>query len=158
MPTRLGPNDARLSVTDPPDADLRRLAASRSLPERLVVGCFFRDSDQRKEFLDGLRRTAALAAIPDRAEERDEDAAADGDSDIGHLRHLIRQRAEIGLGYHAYSLKVGVAPYAAGCLVSFEALEGAAITHHVQRALNDAEGQRRHVLDAFGLSRQEQRS
>lgn len=147
----MSPYDARLTVTDPPGAALRDVAAAGVVPDELVVGCFFRTPELRKAFLDGLRRTVALAAMPDRAEERARDAALDDSSDTGLLRALVRRRADLGLGYHAYTLKIEVPPFAASCLISFRALEPEDLARHAARARSAVEGQRRRVLDAFGF-------
>jgi hypothetical protein len=151
MHPALGRYDARFVVTDPPNGSLERIAADAAPPPRFVVGCFFRSPDQRKAFLEGLKRTAALAAIPDRAADLVRDAAMDDATDAGWLRRIVRTRAQAGLGYHVYSLRAGVPPYAAGCLISFEPLEPPALARHADLAREETEVQRRRMLDVFGL-------
>lgn len=142
------PTSYRLLVLRPAGASLRSLAARQTDPDDLVVACYFRDPEGRRTGLDSLKRTAALAMLPDRDTDGDE---PDDNGDLDSLHRIIGSRARQGLGYHAFLLKSGIPPFASGCLITFEDMDADRLRKHVMEAHAQIEAARQRVLDAFGL-------
>jgi hypothetical protein len=132
-------------------------------PDELVFCCFFRELEQRAEFLGHIRAIAAERHPPglDRQARASELVAeyrrqyAAGESGEALLT-AIRWRASVQQrGYHIYSLKVGFAPYRTSCVVSFAELDADAIRQNLAHALRLMERERSRVLGFFGLEGRE---
>lgn len=154
--------DVRIVLTGPADAEDSRGSSpfDAAHPDDLVFCCFFKTLEERTEFLDRLRAIAA------RSPDQDADRAAlntalaaeyvrlqrEGDSGEAFFTVVRWWIGAMRCGYHVYSLKVGFAPYATSCIVSFRALETETLRRHATRAIKFLEREKSRILDAFGLT------
>jgi hypothetical protein len=157
--------DIRILLTNPIDAENPNSVSPFDIarPERLVFFCFFKQGEQRTDFLARLRHIAATAPSPDA------DRAALHETLSAQYARLQQQGESLEAfyvaiewwagamrrGYHAYSLKIGFAPYRTSCVVAFRELETESLKRNVERALRCLEEEKGRMLDFFGLGERE---
>jgi len=128
-------------------------------PEDLVFCCFFKTLEQRAEFLNRTRATATSSFIPEGERAAQNDALPEayarlyreGEAGEAFLTTIRWWTGVMRRGYHAYSLKIGFAPYRTSCVISFRELDTNTIRHNLARALQFLEREKSRILDFFGL-------
>src|SRR5262245_12313948 len=130
---RPGRQDVLIVITSPAEVedpgDFTPFDAEQ--PDDLVFCCFFKELEQRAEFLKRLRDIAARPPAPDEdpaelnaALRREyERLHAEGESGEAFFAAVHWWIGAMRRGYHSYSLKLGFAPYRTSCIVSFRELD-----------------------------------
>lgn len=163
---RSGQQDLLIVITSPPQMEdsIDTSPFDADAPDDLVFFCFFRQIEQRTEFLRRMRATAD-EAVTDAITRADSEGSDVNEAFATEYTRLLREgeagealfaagRWWVGVmrrGYHAYSLKIGFAPYQTSCIISFRELDTPTIRRNLARALQFMEREKSRVLDFFGF-------
>lgn len=158
---RPGQQDVLIVITSPTGvADPRTFSPfDAPHPDELVFCCFFRTLEQRADFLKRTREIAATSLVPEEERAARNESLAEeyvrlhheGKSGDAFLAAIRWWTGVMRRGYHAYSLKIGFAPYRTSCIVAFREMDTDALRHNLARALQFLEREKTRVLDFFGL-------
>lgn len=158
---RPGQQDILIVVTSPTGVENPHAFSPFEVddPEDLVFCCFFKELDQRTEFLKRLRTIAGTPLPPDTDLETMHDQLAqeharllaEGASGEAFFTTIRWWTGVMRRGYHTYSLRVGFAPFRTSCIIAFRELDTAFLRMNLARGLQFLEREKQRVLDAFGL-------
>lgn len=148
--------DVRIYTTNP--RDLNSPFDARH-PEDIVFCCFFRELEQRAEFLKQTRFIAGTPLTVDADTQTLTEQLADEYRALqssGNEQEAVYTAVRwwsgiLRRGYHTYSLKIGFAPYRTSCILSFQELDADSIRYNLSRALQMLERDKGRVLDFFGF-------
>jgi len=158
---RPGKQDVLIVITSPRNIeDPRGFSPFDAVyPDELVFCCFFKEPEQRAEFLARVKREAGSPPDEVEPERKREELAreyvrlyAEGQADEAFYAAIRWWSVVKRRSYHAYSLKIGFAPYRSSCIIAFDEMEADTMKMNLARAMQFMEREKSRVLDFFGLT------